>query len=199
MGAVSFCKTVLAPNAQEGYAILFDEAVYNRGAGNRYSGDVNTTSIGYLQKSFPVYSKAVEKEAYEYIRNHDNGSKRTADYIDMGVKHYVLRQVSVTPKKNDAKYKYQYVLRDSSGIVRAVGKCAYDGYSEALEQGILHSLNVGDDVDVIVEPIKQSGSNVRATIQITETIVEKPPRRKLTKREKLIPMHVFCFYGWAAE
>ena len=197
MGSVSFCKTVIAENASDAFEELVDEAREDYGR-NRYNGTISTCSMGRLRRSFDVYNKKNAKEAYDYISANNNGAKGVADYIDMGVKHYVICETKTTPHKADAKFCTKYVLYGDDGPLRPSNKYTFDDYSAAKKAANEEAVVRRQDISVEKIPVKQSGTTTKCRVTVTERIVEKKPKSS-KKGQRIVPMHVFCFYGWAAE
>jgi hypothetical protein len=197
MGSVSFSQTVVASSAREGYEMLVEDARDAYGS-NRYNGKISTCDMGREKKSFPVYNDASRTATYEFIRNDGNGNKWVADYVDMGVKHYIVRELQTTTKKADAKYKMQYAVCDYSGIIRPVSKHTFDERAKAVEDAKAQAVAGKDGVTVCKMPIKQSGCETVMEVKTIEKIVPDKPKR-VKKGQTVIPMHVYCFYGWASK
>ena len=197
MGSVSFTKTVLAATAGEAYDMLKEEAEHENGH-NQYNGTISTCDMGRLRKSFPVYNDDSKLATREFIRQDGNGRKWVADYVDMGVKHYVVREIQMHPQEVTAKYLQKYAVCDFGGVLKPVSQHTFDKKTDAIADAKAQALLGRDGIVVCKMPIKQSGSNVAMEIRVNErTTTEKP--KHLKKGQTAIPMHMFCFYGWASE
>lgn len=194
MGAQSFIHTVEASSAREAYESLVAEARHNRGH-DSYNGTISTCSMGRCRQSYASPTKANEKKAYQYIEDHDNGQKWTADYIDLGVVKYVKTSVKKVVRTYDAKYKQKFcVINMENG--RRLDAC--DTKGEADEKAMKHTLD-GKWVTVIKDMVKLSGNNTVSEFKVeTKTYTSKPKINKSEKHVRVNEIHKYIFYGWAS-
>lgn len=197
MGAISFQKTAVAPTAGEGFNQLIEDAKYERGH-NGYNGTISTCSLGSITKSFRKYDNDNKIIAREHIRNLDNGVKYRADVVDLGVKYYIVRSVTVVQKEVTAEYKKMYAVCDFDGILRPWRKHVFEKKTDAVKCATTEALSGKENVRVRKMPILMDGNDITTEIQVTEKRYDCKPS-KVGKNCEIVEMHEYIYYGWAAE
>lgn len=195
MGAQGFCLTCTAANARDAFEQLTNEAIERHGH-DSYNGTISTCSMGRERMSYPIYSKETVAATNEFIDQHDNGRKWVADYVDMGVRYWIVREVKSVTMQADAKYLQKYVVCNDHGPLRPVSKYAFDKKTDAVKAAIEYAQRGDSGVVVKKMPVKLSGSDTVTEIRVTETRHDKKPKCK--KGQIIETMHTYCFYGWAA-
>lgn len=197
MGAISFIKRVQSENASLAFQELVGQAVYEHGK-DKYNGTISTCSIGRCRRIFDKPSKNNLTLAYKFIEDHDNGEKRLADYIDLGISHYVIRKVTkVLPKsKTPVKFKPVFNIErdfDDKPVAQKETK------KEAEETALNLTLKTGKEHYVRKSMKIVSGSADVSRFIISETQVAKKPSFKPNSKKVVVPIHEYIFYGWAAD
>ena len=195
MGARSFNHVIQASSAGKAFDMLHGSATYEYGH-DSYNGTISTCSMGRCVKSYGVYSKKNTQEAQKIIEDRDNGEKYRADYIDLGVSHYEIREVKKTNREYTAKYKQKFVVRDIS--IEGHGKVydKFDTKPQADALAIKLALE-GKEVCVMKQMVKLSGNDTVAEFDVKTKVQKTKPKLKANDKRVVIPIHVYCFFGWA--
>ena len=192
MGAQSFIHTAYAETAGKAFDELYNDAVTRHG-NDSYNGTISTCSMGRCIKTFASPTKTNEQAARKLIEERDNGEKWTAHYIDMGIDHYIIRTVKKNNKDYTAKYKQKFaVVGEFSGKVLKT----YDTKPPADKEAIRLALD-GKDVVVKKMMIKLSGNDTVASFSVETKRMDKCSLKNTDKR-KVVPIHKYIFFGWAA-
>lgn len=197
MGACTFYKTCEAETARKAFEELTGDAAYEYGHG-RYNGTISTCSMGRCVKTFAEYNKDNVIIADKIIKDLGCGSKWKADYIDLGVAYYIVREVKKTNKTYNAKYKQRFVVCDGDTQLPLRSEKSYETKPEADKRAIELALE-GKDVCVRKTMVKLSGNDVVSLFEFTEKRTEKKPKLKAQDTRTVVPVHKYIFFGWAAE
>lgn len=197
MGARSFNRVIQASSAGKAFDELHDSATYEYGH-DSYNGTISTCSMGRCIKSYKTYSKKNAQEAQKIIENMGCGEKYRANYIDLGISHYEIREVKKTNREYTAKYKQKFVVRDIS--IEGYGKVydKFDTKPKADALAIKLSLE-GKEVCVMKQMIRLSGNDTVAEFDVKVKSQKTKPKLKPNEKRIIVPIHVYCFFGWAAE
>lgn len=193
MGSTSYIYKREGNDPYKLYQELVEEAIEECGDGN-YNGTISTCEYRGIRKSFQKYDESTNDLAKKYIYDHDNGEKWECNVIDCGVKRYEVVSIKKRKKKSDAKYKTQYVIYNSKGKKLAVKSTQ----KEAEDTAISLAFTEGE-IDIKKEPVVQTGDNIVEEIYIEKKSYDKKPKIKESATKKIQEIHVYYFYGWAAE
>lgn len=197
MGASSFQMMAVAPSAKIGYEKLVKDAEYEYGH-DSYSGTIATCSLGRVTKSFTKYDCTNRIFAKDHIRALDNGEKYRADVVDLGVKYYIVRKVETTTNEVTAEYKRMYAVCDYDGILKPSKNHVFDKKTDAMDCAKKEALSGKNGIRIRKMPILQEGNDIAVEFKVTETECKEKPK-KVDKGCKVIEMHEYIYYGWAAE
>ena len=193
MGAIPFCYKLEGSNPYSLYEELVKEAIEEHGE-DTYNGTISTTEYRGITKSFPKYSEATVSSAKEYIKDVEYGNKRDCCVIDLGVKSYAVTTIKKKKQKSNATYKIQY------GIYNGYGKqLAVKPTQKEAEEAAIKFTFAEQNVEIRKEPKKVSGNNVIEELYTERKTYEKKPKIKESPTKKIEEIHVYYFYGWAAE
>lgn len=198
MGAVNFVEEIKAQSAKEGFEVLVSEAISNFGA-HEYNGTISTCCMAECTLRFNKYSKSNEKKAMDFIEKDDYGVKWEANYIDLGVIEYKVVTVKVSNTKDfkNPEYKIKYVVRDMQE--RRIGSA--DTKTEASNIAKRHSLRdmEGCFISKEYELVNSKQNNIIAETNIEIKTYKTEPKLKDIPGRRIVPIHKYLFYGWAAE
>lgn len=205
MGAINFFKTAEGESAGEAFDSLVE--YFTREAGeDEYNGTISTTQLcGSPHKIAEKYTKTALKKAVEYAKKDSYGQKWESRSLDLGIVKYVV--VSASRKKKahpQKKFRMGYILitMDGDGRWIPIRAKVYDSKSKADEAAIymaLHSDEYHIRVGRIMYPEgNPSGVNVVTDVEKTTKVYKSRPKH-IPKGAVLKEIHMWGFYGWAAE
>lgn len=200
MGAASFCKSITAKTASEGFDYLVEEAEHEYGH-DSYNGTISTCTLGRCRKQFDKLTKTSLKETEKLVDKYlNNNSKCIADYINCGLERMVL--VTVENKRGQYKkpvYKEQYCLY--------VGKDKFpyderlldtkDTLKEAKEYAGKYALKEGRQVTIRKERTLVKGETTVAEVVIKRRVIKTIPKT-LKPNQKIEKYYKFVYFGWAS-
>lgn len=194
MGATNFCIIQQGRDVHKVFEQLITEA-RNEYGNDPYNGTISTCSLrGAPAKSFETYKPANEKEAVDYVQRHNYGDKWVANYIDLGICGYEIIEVSRNRRDNTASFAKMHVVYDEMG--HAI--CHEKQLKVAKEKAVDYALKYGCDVFIRYEYVKTEGSSTICEYSCKKTFSETKPRVQENQRRRIVPVHKYMFYGWAA-
>ena len=205
MGAESFIHEIEAKTAREAFDKLIEQA--NQACGTEpYNGSINTCSIGDRTLKFDIFNKSNLDAAYEHIKNKDNGFKWDADYVDVGVSHYIITTVSkkaviVPGISNQPKWKMQYCLYTFDCVCgEQYTSIHFDKKTEADKKAMELALKDSAEYRVKKEYANVNSKSNSAVTEIVRTIkaFKTKPKLKELPNRKCEEVHTYLFYGWAS-
>ena len=194
MGAQSFCHIVESTSVSKAFNDLVAEARYEYGS-DAYNGTISTCGLaGRPAKTYAKYSKEVEREAYDFVKEKEFGQKWTAQYIDLGVCGYEMITVKRKGRKSDAKFQMMYNVYDLNGKRIASEKIKADAESRAMK----YAYETGEDAFIMKEQTGVTGSPLVCNVSVEKKRYDKKPRIPRGPGKELVEIHKYMFYGWAA-
>jgi hypothetical protein len=202
MGASAFIHTRVDYSAGEAFNKLVAEAEYEDGH-DSYNGTISTCGMGRVTKFSDVCTPAVEKKAYKYIKDHDNGSKWVASVLDLGVVGYeqiLVKKVSPT-HKNPAKYQQRFVVYRMEDEYNREKYVKDFGTKSEADTFAMKKTMENPDTEYVVRKkpiIVNSGSDTVTLFKIEKKTLKTRPKSVKTGailKEK----HKYVFYGWASS
>ena len=203
MGAISFVEAINASSAREGFNKLVKEAIYSHG-NDSYNGSISTCSLGRITKLADKYTKSVEKKAWKKIEAEDNGVKWEARCLDLGIVGYeIISAKKIAPKTQEkAKFVTKFVVCHNaypgvSDVKYFNTKTEADNY--AMEMSLKGSGESGEYF-VVKKPvnIEKSGSEVVSEFEVTKVRKTSKPKTTSKANQKVVEIHKYIYYGWAA-
>lgn len=205
MGATNFSHKIDARNAREAFDKLIAEANQEYGTAS-YNGSINTCSMGGCKLKLDKVNETNLKKANKFIDDNDYGEKWTADYVDVGVKEYLV--TTIVKKASDKptlsyipKLKMQYCIYTSSFAEGAsyFGE-HFDTKTEADKRAMTLALKENKEYTVRKEYVNinpKANSIVTKIEREYKTYKSKPNLKPLPNR-KVEEIHTYIFYGWAS-
>lgn len=194
MGATKFCTIAQGHNVNEVFNRLVEEAKREYGT-DCYNGTISTCTLhGTPAKTFENYKPENDVEAVNYVQRHNYGEKWVANFIDLGVCGYEIVEVSRNRNDNTATFAKMHVVYNEDG--KAI--CKEKQLKVAKEKAVDYALEHGCDVHIKYEYIKVQGSSVVCEYTCKRTFSKTMPYVKENQRRKIVPVHKYMFYGWAA-
>lgn len=190
MGAIKFYETASAATAQEAFGMLRSQAVEEYG-NDPYNGTISTTDlVGEPVIIARKYSKRSENAGYKYAEQHAFGEKWEARALDLGVMKYRI----TTAEKLDLSGapEPEFAVRYEAD------NRTYETQEQAEQAAMQIAQNYGHNVSVCKVYVPVSGSNIVSQIVADAEECEKLPGR-LPAGAKVEKIHMWAFYGWAAE
>lgn len=196
MGACKFCETIEGEDA----GIVFDDwasDLREEYGDDAYNGTASTCElVGKPVKIADKYSKASEKRGQKYVEDHDYGSKWEARCLDLGVTKYVLREVRrAATHKDRPEYVWKYV------VIRPDGSGKFfscKGEADAHAKNLIMETGV-DSIHVERRHVLVKGTETVTDFKVTEKTYASRPHPKNMEGKRIVEIHKFMFYGWAAE
>lgn len=204
MGATNFSHQVDARTAEEAFGKLIDEANQEYGTAS-YNGSINTCSIGGCKLRLDKVNDTNIKKANKYIEDKDFGEKWTADYVDVGVKEFLVTTIVKKPVdkptiSNIPKWKMQYCIYTSHWDGASYFGEHFDTKTEADKRAVTLSLKNNVEYTVRKEYVNvnaKSNSMVTKIEREMKTYKSKPTLKPLSNR-KVEEIHTYIFFGWAS-
>lgn len=189
MGAHAFYVTEKGRTAQEAFGALCRQAINGWGNGP-YNGTISTTDlVGSPVVIAEKYSNDAERAGYNYAKEHDYGSKWESRALDLGiVKYRITTAEKMGLNGSEPKFAVRYEVEDKLYKTRKQAECA----AVRIARGSGHNVSVRKIYALV------SGSNmVSQIIAYTEEREELPD--ELPDGATIVELHMWGFYGWAAE
>lgn len=194
MGADSFVVKDSGRSVSEVFNKLVEDAVYEFG-NDCYNGTIATCDLGRCIKSFDTYDKDNETFAKYIIKEHHNGVKGRADYIDLGVCGYEEVTIKRTKMKVDIKTETRYGVFDEV-CEKLVHRDAHFETPAEAEAFAKEWSKKGCDCNIVKFKRKISGNDIIVKYTTETKRTEKKPRKK--KNTEIYPIHRYVFYGYAS-
>lgn len=200
MGAQPFTHLIEGSNPSECFERLVNDAIYEYG-NDSYNGTISTCTLGRMTVLADKYSDTVLKRARKKVNDDENGDKRVATVLDLGVVGYDIVTAKKVPvkAKEKAEYRTKFVVLkeayDSSKVI-----ATKETKTEADEYAISQALKEPNfDYRVAKRPVKiNKGSEYLTDIEISVKRVKTKPK-KAPKNAVVSEAHKYLFYGWAAS
>jgi len=199
MGAVSYCFEVEGRTPKEVYDTLVNDARHEYGF-DPYNGTIATTD-GYnlvgMENNRP-FTKTTMKKAYDRVKKDDGGKKWTASIIDCGITKYQLREVSrKATHKETPKYETTFECLFGKYEEKVVG--SFKAKEEADNFMKKYLLDHAVDYPRVRKTRKLiSGTDTVTDFSITDKIYKSRPHPKSMKGKRIIEIHKYVVYGYAA-
>lgn len=201
MGAVNFEETVLATSAGEGFNDLVSDAIRRHGE-DHYNGTISTCSMGRVRQTYDKPTDTNRKKAMKYVEDNNYGEKWLADYIDLGVVEYKV----ITIKKETIQTKETPVIR-TKFVVRELGgsyskekpEKFFDTKKQADDYAVNLAMKNNKEYIIRKEGVLVSGDAVVSKIVKEEKTYKTKPKLKPLPNRKIVEVHEYLFYGWAAQ
>lgn len=193
MGAQGFINRGEGASAQEVFKQLKQKNIKEHG-NSAYNGTISTCDFGECKKKFAVWNEDNEILARDFVEKMGYGEKWVADYIDLGVAYYIVREVKKTVNEYTAKAKQMYVVYNEyqEEIGRKPDK------TSANNLALKTVLKTGKKCKVVKETVIVEGNATVSEFILSEKRVSKKPVCKSTDKKTIIPIHKYLFYGWAS-
>lgn len=205
MGMCSFILETEAYTPNEAYQDLVKNAMDEYGS-DPYNGTISTTdSLRFHGANHNAFNKKALNQAYDTAKRNDYGDKYIADCIDCGVTKYVLRSVSrAATHKESPKYGtfYDCLIDGEHGTVNLSSFDSKEKADRFMKNFLLERRNFqyGGDRPRVVKVRKViSGTSTVTDFNVTEKSYKSKPHTKSMDGKKLLEVHRYLFYGWAAE
>ena len=199
MGATNFDHVVSGYNVREVFDDLVEDAIFENG-NDSYNGTISTCSLGRCKLQFEKYSESNLKKAYKFVESNDWGEKWTANYIDLGVKEYhVLTIKKRNVGKENPVYKMKFVVKPShSNSDDYPTHRSFSTKTEADQYAMEQTLKKDISHSVTKEYVLEKGDSVLTETYIEKKVYKSKPNLKPMANRKIVPVHVYLFYGWAS-
>lgn len=200
MGATNFIHEIKGRTPKEAFDYLIAEANQEYGT-SPYNGSINTCDMGSCKKRFDKFNETNMKAARKFIDDNDYGHKWTADYVEVGISHYLVTTVKkVNEDGASKKLKMMYAVHYESDWrnCRYTGK-AFKTKTEADKYALEQALKTGCQHFVKKEYVALDDKDgiVSKTVIETKKYKTKPNLKPLPNR-KIEPVKQYIFYGWAS-
>lgn len=190
MGACSFYEMASGSSAQEAFTSLCSQAIQEYGS-YEYNGTISTTElVGKPVVIATKYSGKAELEGRNYAKEHDYGNKWEARALDLGVVKYRITTVEKMDLSGTSAPEFAIRYEAEDKVYKTRKNAEQAAMRIAKEQG--HNVSVRKVYALV------SGSNmVSQIVADTEECEELPD--KLPDGADVEEIHMWGFYGWAAE
>lgn len=193
MGANAFIYKEEGTDPRKIFDTLVRDAIEENG-NDSYNGTISTCNYMGIKKSFKKYDESTRDKARKYIDDDENGNKWECSVIDCGVKRWEVVSIKKRKSKSNAKYKTKYVIYNGYGKKLATKETL----KEAEEAAISFAFSE-KGIEISKEPVLIEGNNIVEDIYTERKSYDKKPKIKETATKKIQEIHVYYFYGWAAE
>lgn len=202
MGASAFIHTMVDYSASEAFHKLVAEAEYEDGH-DSYNGTISTCSMGHVTRFSDVCTPAVEKKAYKYIKDHDNGSKWVASVLDLGVVGYeqILVKKATPTHKTPARYQQRFVVYQLGDEYNKEKYVKDFGSKTDADTFAMKKAMENQDNEYVVRkrPIIVNGGSDTVTIFNIEKKMLKTRPKSVKAGTVIKEKHKYVFYGWASS
>ena len=192
MGATNFIHEIKARNPKEAFEELIAAA---------NNGSINTCDLGRCTKKFDKFNDTNMNKAVKYIQDNGYGEKWTANYVEVGISHYLVTTVK---KKNveevSKKLRIMYTVYSSNVFS---GYCytgkIFKNKTEADKYAVEQTLK-DDEVYIVKKEyvaLDNKSNIVSKTYKEVKTYKTKPKLKSLPNR-KIEAVKQYIFYGWAS-
>ena len=200
MGATNLIHEIKARNPQKAFDALVAEANEDYGTAP-YNGSINTCSLGRCTKTFDKFNDTNMKKAMQHINDRGNGEKWEADYVEVGVSHYLVTTIKKKNVDNASKeLRMMYGVYIDSGLFNYsyTGK-AFKTKTEADKYAMEQTLKTNKNHIVKKEYIALDNKDciVSKTYKEMKKYKTKPNLKPMPNR-KVEPIKQYIFYGWAS-
>lgn len=202
MGAQAFHHTINAETFKEGYNILYEEAICEYGS-DPYSGTIATCDCAARPsyKFDGAYKESNMDKALKMIEDEDYGEKWLASFIDLGVVEYkVIKPKKTNKEKSNPKYKIGYTVRPSSQYDSNSHRgrsLNFNTKTEAVNKAMELSIEDKIEYNVYKEYVLVEGNPLLTTVELEAKSYKTKPK-KVPQGCRLVEVHKYIFYGWAA-
>lgn len=194
MGAVGAIETMTGSSPQEAFGILCQQMQREYGE-DPYNGTLSTCNLGRCVKRFGKYSETNKKQAYKLIdKAFEDGTaqKWRANYIDLGVKKYIVTEYKLKKMSNSPKYKIGYIVKSNVETDRYFSSKteAYDYALKTAPRGGYLWIEKG-------YYLMEGNSRIAEVEANVKEYKKKPARIKAGAHVEEV--HEYIFFGYAAE
>ena len=171
---------------------------------NPYNGTFSTCDlVGSPYTVADMYSPASKKKGWEYVHDHiEDVYKRCAKVVDLGVSGYIVRSVArKATHKEPPKYqeRFQIICTERDPDERGYRPVTCGTKAEADKKAKEMMLKDGLERIVAKKKVLVSGTDTVTEFTVSDKRYKSKPHLKNMEGRRIIELHQYIFYGWAAE